>query len=43
MTLTMMQSDPMEEKTIPAGPFAGLDTFDRHALDYERRLLGRPE
>ena len=42
MTMTMMRSDPMEERTIPAGPFAGPDAFARHALECERRLLGRP-
>lgn len=41
MTMTMMRSDPMEERTIPAGPFAGPDVFARHALLFERRIAGR--
>lgn len=41
MTMTMMRSDPMEERTIPAGPFAGQDAFARHALLFERRIVGR--
>lgn len=42
MIMTMMRSEPMEERTISAGPFAGPDDFVRHALAHERRVLGRP-